>query len=165
MHGLQLSELFTYPNSFIISWGQGGSDNWGSTVCMCVRVCTRTNTTHLQWQRQPLGRWVTFDDCTLHNLSYCECTMRIRNKLGTTWNNNYHIANLLVHVWIALSTSILIFAQSLARCWRSVQHSQSFSLQSQRHGKWYQVWHPCSQLRQGMVTQWEISCESREVSF
>ena len=32
MYGLQLSKLFTYPNTIIISWDQGGSGNRGSTV-------------------------------------------------------------------------------------------------------------------------------------
>ena len=32
MFGLQLSELFTYLNTFIIAWEQQGLDNWESTV-------------------------------------------------------------------------------------------------------------------------------------
>ena len=32
MYGLQLSKLLAYLNTFIISWKQGVSDNWGSTV-------------------------------------------------------------------------------------------------------------------------------------
>ena len=39
MYGLQLSKLFTYPNTFIISWDQRGSDNWRSTV-YTIKVVT-----------------------------------------------------------------------------------------------------------------------------